>query len=213
MTSTWCSPRMPPAGCSTTASTAGAHAPTPLSTAETGPNARQIRDQSPLGSGASVGKPITEARGVGRRPAGPDRGRARSGAKRSSRPMNTVSSAARSSALSLKPADAVSTAPVVAAGLIGGWLIARETGIRPLGGVALGAAGLYAGRTWLARRGAATTAVLGATYVLGFGLSHPLAKKIGAWPAVLTVTGVAAGAAAVLSDAAYGEWTPAAPQD
>src|SRR5690625_7941303 len=86
--------------------------------------------------------------------------------------MNTRSPAARSSALSLKPADAVSTAPVVAAGLIGGWLIARETGIRPLGGVALGAAGLYAGRTWLARRGAATTAVLGATYVLGFGLSH-----------------------------------------
>src|SRR5699024_2160390 len=69
------------------------------------------------------------------------------------------------------------------------------------------------GRTWLARRGAATTAVLGATYVLGFGLSHPLAKKIGAWPAVLTVTGVAAGAAAVLSVAAYGEWTPSAPQD
>ena len=73
----------------------------------------------------------------------------------------------------------------------------------------LAAAGLYAGRTWLARRGPATTAVLGATYVVGFGLSHPLAKKIGAWPAVLTVTGVAAGAAAALSDAAYGEWIPA----
>lgn len=115
--------------------------------------------------------------------------------------------------MSLKPAENVATAPVVAAGLIGGWLTARETGIRPLGGAVLAAAGLYAGRTWLARRGPATTAVLGATYVLGFGLSHPLAKKIGAWPAVLTVTAAAAGAAALLSDAAYGEWTPADPQD
>lgn len=110
--------------------------------------------------------------------------------------------------ISLKPAESVQTAPVVAAGLIGGWLTARETGIRPLGGVLLAAAGLYAGRTWLARRGPATTAVLGATYVLGFGLSHPLAKKIGAWPAVLTVTAAAAGASAVLSDAAYSEWSP-----
>ena len=109
----------------------------------------------------------------------------------------------------IKPAASVNTAPVVALGLVGGWLTARETGIRPLGGVVLAAAGLYAGRTWLARRGPATTAVLGATYVMGFGLSHPLAKKIGAWPAVLTVTAAAAGAAAVLSDAAYSDWVPA----
>lgn len=113
----------------------------------------------------------------------------------------------------LKPAATVRTAPVVAVGLLGGYVTARETGIRPLGGAVLAAAGLYAGRTWLARRGPATTAVLGATYVLGFGLSHPLAKKVGAWPAVLAVTGVAAGAAALLSDAAYGEWTPVDPED
>lgn len=125
----------------------------------------------------------------------------------------TTTSTVKRTALSLKPAEAVNTAPVVATGLIGGWLTARETGIRPLGGVVLAAAGLYVGRTWLARRGPATTAVLGATYVVGFGLSHPLAKKVGAWPAVLTVAGVAAGAAALLSDAAYGEWTPADPQD
>ena len=102
----------------------------------------------------------------------------------------------------LKSAESVRTAPIVAVGLIGGYVTARETGIRPLGGVVLGAAGLYAGRTWLARRGPA--------YVLGFGLSHPLAKKIGSWPAVLTVTDAAAGAAAVLSDAAYGDWEPTA---
>lgn len=110
----------------------------------------------------------------------------------------------------IKPAQSVKTAPVVAIGLLGGYVTARETGIRPLGGVVLAAAGLYAGRTWLARRGSATTALLGATYVLGFGLSHPLAKKIGAWPAVLTVTAASAGAAALLSDAAYSDWMPAA---
>ena len=115
--------------------------------------------------------------------------------------------------IAIKPAESVNTAPVVALGLVGGWLTARETGIRPLGGVVLAAAGLYAGRTWLARRGPATTAVLGATYVLGFGLSHPLAKKIGSWPAVLSVTGVATGAAALLSDAAYSDWIPANPED
>lgn len=115
-------------------------------------------------------------------------------------------SSTRSSAISLKPANDVRTAPVVAVGLIGGWLTARETGIRPLGGVLLGAAGLWAGRTWLERTGPVTTAVLGATYLAGFGLSHPLAKRIGAWPAVLTVTAASAGAALLLSDAACSDW-------
>ena len=44
-------------------------------------------------------------------------------------------------AITLKKAKDVKTAPLVATGLIGGWLTARETGIRPLGGVILGAAG------------------------------------------------------------------------
>lgn len=101
----------------------------------------------------------------------------------------------------LKSATDVRTAPVVAAGLVGGWITARETGIRPLGGVVLAAAGAYAGRTWLAKSGIGTTAALGATYLLGFGLSHPLAKKIGPWPSVLAVAGASAGAAALLSDA------------
>ena len=34
----------------------------------------------------------------------------------------------------------------------------------------------------------------------GFGASHPLAKKIGAWPSVLTVAGIAAASAWVLND-------------
>jgi hypothetical protein len=109
-----------------------------------------------------------------------------------------------SDALTLKPARNVATAPLVAVGLIGGWVTARETGIRPLGGVLLGAAGAYAGRTWLAKGGPVTVAALGATYLLGFGLSHPLAKKIGAWPAVLSVTAASAAASYALSDSLPG---------
>ena len=94
-----------------------------------------------------------------------------------------------------KPQD-VSTATTVTLGLIGGWVTARETGIRPLGGVILAAAGVWAGRSWAKKTTPATTAGLCA-----FGASHPLAKKIGAWPAVLSVTAASAGAAYALSDA------------
>lgn len=90
--------------------------------------------------------------------------------------------------MSLRDAADVQTAPVVALGLVGGYLTARESGIRPLGGVLLGAAGVLAGRTWLAKRGPGVTVALSALYLLGFGLSHPLAKKIGAWPSVAVVT-------------------------
>ncbi len=103
--------------------------------------------------------------------------------------------------MNLKKAKDVNTAAVIATGLIGGWLTARETEIRPLGGVILAAAGGYAARSWNAKVGAPTAAGLTAGYVGAFGLSHPLAQKIGAWPAVLAVTAASAGAAHFLSDA------------
>ncbi len=102
--------------------------------------------------------------------------------------------------MALRNARDITTAPLTAVGLIGGYVTARETGIRPLGGVVLAGAGLLAGRTWLAKTGPATTAALSAIYLGGFGASHPLAKKIGAWPSVLAVSGVAAAAAHFLSD-------------
>ena len=74
---------------------------------------------------------------------------------------------------------------------VGGYVVARESGIRPLGGVVLGAAGLYAGRSWVAKAGGAGAAGLATVYLGGFGASHVLAKKIGAWPAVLAVAAVA----------------------
>ncbi|MDO4920169.1 hypothetical protein [Kocuria sp.] len=95
---------------------------------------------------------------------------------------------------------AVPSAALVTAGLIGGYGLARATGVRALGGVALAACGVAAGRTWLASAGPATTAGLSTLYVAGFGLSHPLAKKLGAWPSVLTVTAVNAAASWALVD-------------
>ncbi|AEG81457.1 hypothetical protein CULC22_00936 [Corynebacterium ulcerans BR-AD22] len=100
----------------------------------------------------------------------------------------------------IKPPAEVNTSAVVASGLIGGWLTARETGIRPLGGIVLAAAGVWAGRSWWAQGGAPLTSALAATYIGAFGLSHPLAKKIGAWPAVLTVTAATATVSYALSD-------------
>ncbi|SNY67411.1 hypothetical protein [Paractinoplanes atraurantiacus] len=94
----------------------------------------------------------------------------------------------------------VPTAAVTAASLIGGWQIARSTGVRPLGGAVLAAGGVLAGREWVRRTSPAVTAGLAATYVGAFGLSHPLAKRIGAWPSVLAVSAVTAAASYVLAD-------------
>ncbi|KJY29105.1 hypothetical protein VR46_37415, partial [Streptomyces sp. NRRL S-444] len=77
----------------------------------------------------------------------------------------------------------VPSSAVAAAGLVGGYAVARWTKKRPLGGVVLGAAGLAAGREWHRRGGTPAAAGLGALYLAGFAGAHPLAKKVGAWPA------------------------------
>jgi hypothetical protein len=94
----------------------------------------------------------------------------------------------------------VPTAPVVAASLIGGYYVARKTHIRPLGGAVLAAGGFVAQRQWARHGGPINAAILSSVYYGAFGVSHPLAKKIGPWPAVLTVAAVSAAAAWALSD-------------
>ncbi|WP_460859432.1 hypothetical protein [Nocardiopsis coralliicola] len=90
---------------------------------------------------------------------------------------------------------AVPTPVLTSAGLIGGYAAARATGIRPLGGAVLAACGAAAFRSWQQQAGTPAAAALTGLYTAAFGLSHPLAKKIGAWPSVLAVT-AATGAAA-----------------
>ncbi len=94
----------------------------------------------------------------------------------------------------------IPTAPIVATGLVGGYLVARETGVRPLGGAVLAAGGIVAGRQWMRSSGPVATAALAAVYLGGFGASHPLAKEVGAWPAVIGVATVSALTSWLVSD-------------
>lgn len=89
-------------------------------------------------------------------------------------------------------ARAYPTAPLAAASLIGGYGVAVATGSRPLGGVVLAAGGLACVRMWAIRRDKRTAAQLAAVGLTAFVLSHVLALAIGAWPAVLLVSGATA---------------------
>ena len=86
-----------------------------------------------------------------------------------------------------------------AAGLTGGYKVARLTEVRALGGVALAAGGVAAFKGWQENAGTCTAAALTAVYLGAFGYSHALHKKIGPWPAVCAVTG-----ATVLASLAFG---------
>ncbi|MBM7051302.1 hypothetical protein [Rothia sp. ZJ1223] len=78
------------------------------------------------------------------------------------------------------------------AGLVGGYSLARLTGVRPIGGLALAAGGVTAFKGWQNNRGTATAAALTGVYLGSFGYSHVLYKKIGPWPAVASVTAATA---------------------
>ena len=91
------------------------------------------------------------------------------------------------------------TAPIAAGSLLGGYVTARYSGQRQLGGAVL-VLGAVAGAAQWRRLGNATTGILLATYLGGFGGSHPLAKRIGAWPSVLAVSAVSGGASYLLAD-------------
>lgn len=84
------------------------------------------------------------------------------------------------------------TAFTTSAGLIGGFQVARSTGNRPLGGAVLAGAGALAFTQWCRRAGTGRAVALTAVYLGAFGASHPLSKKMGAWPSVWTVTAATA---------------------
>src|SRR3954452_22405018 len=92
------------------------------------------------------------------------------------------------------------TAPLVAAGLIGGFAAARYSGRREVGGAVFAAAGVVSARSWLRTSGPGVMGILLGVYAAAMGGSHPLAEKFGAWPSVLAVSAVAAGAAYALAD-------------
>jgi len=95
---------------------------------------------------------------------------------------------------------AVSSA-IAALGLTGGFLVARHTGRRELGGALFAAAGAWCARDWYRTSGPAAAAGLSALYVAAMGGSHPLAKRIGAWPSVVAVTAVTVAASELVTRA------------
>ncbi|KPC62839.1 hypothetical protein [Streptomyces chattanoogensis] len=94
----------------------------------------------------------------------------------------------------------VPTSVVAASGLVGGYGVARWTGKRPLGGVALAAAGAVAAKEWQEQAGTRTAVALSGAYVAAFVGSHLLAKKVGAWPSVFAVAGGVAVVSFVVAD-------------
>jgi hypothetical protein len=87
----------------------------------------------------------------------------------------------------------------VALGLIGGYAVARYSRRRSVGGAVFAVAGALTVREWSRDSGPAAAAGLGALYAVAMGGSHPLARRIGAWPAVLAVTAGTVAASEVVS--------------
>ncbi|MDO4909204.1 MAG: hypothetical protein Q3962_05050 [Corynebacterium sp.] len=93
-----------------------------------------------------------------------------------------------------------STAPLVATGIIGGWLLGRETGIRSIGGFHLCALGGLSLLSWLKKSGPIRALLLLGAYAGSVNGSRALSKKIGAWPAVLSCATFTTLAAHFLND-------------
>ncbi|RVU24419.1 hypothetical protein EOT10_15515 [Streptomyces antnestii] len=94
----------------------------------------------------------------------------------------------------------VPAAAVAASGLVGGYAVARFTKKRQLGGVVLAVAGAAAAAQWKQVAGGKVAGALTGAYIAAFAGSHPLAKKVGPWPAVFGVAGGVAAASYVLVD-------------
>lgn len=99
------------------------------------------------------------------------------------------------------PRTATPTTALVAGGsLVVGFAVAQATDVRALGGAVLVAGAAWCGRRWVRRRGALVAAGLVTAYVGAFVGSHLLAPRVGAWPAVLTVSAAVAALSWVVAD-------------
>ncbi|MFC9893153.1 hypothetical protein ACFVMC_05630 [Nocardia sp. NPDC127579] len=89
----------------------------------------------------------------------------------------------------------IPTSLLAAGGLTGGFALAQATKQRQLGGAVFAAGTLAALPRWYRTVGAGGAAALTGVTVGAMGVSHPLAKRIGAWPSVAVVSGAVALAA------------------
>ncbi|MFD1720743.1 hypothetical protein [Amnibacterium endophyticum] len=89
---------------------------------------------------------------------------------------------------------------LTSAGLLGGYGVARATGARWAGGVVLGAVGAAVATVVGREAGAWRAVAVTGTYLVAFGASHPLAKRLGAWQSVGAVAAATAIPAALLAE-------------
>ncbi len=82
----------------------------------------------------------------------------------------------------------VPTAPVAAGSMLASYLTASRLGSSSGALVLMGGGLGWSARSWNAVQGPRVASALAGLYLAAFGLSHPLAKRIGAWPAVLAAT-------------------------
>jgi len=104
------------------------------------------------------------------------------------------------------------SAPFAAGTLLAGWGVVEASGSRPLGGAVLLCGGLGCAALWRRRHGARTALALTAVGFSAFVLSHVLALAIGAWPAVLIVSAIAAAIVWLKADAPAGLTATARPE-
>lgn len=86
---------------------------------------------------------------------------------------------------------AIPSPALIGPAVLGGYAVGRRTGNRKLAGIAL-AAGLGAAVPRWAKHSPVLAAVLALGTVGLVGVSHPLSKRLGPWPAVLTTSAAAA---------------------
>jgi len=85
---------------------------------------------------------------------------------------------------------AIPSPALIGPAVLGGYYVGRSTGNRRLAGVAL-AAGLAAAVPRWSKGSPLLAAALAVGTVGLVGVSHPLSKRVGAWPAVLTTSAAA----------------------
>lgn len=95
---------------------------------------------------------------------------------------------------------ALATAPVAAGSMFGSYVIASRVGSRTGAVVTMAGALGWCTAAWKRDHGTTTAAALVGVYLAGFGVSHPLARRVGAWPAVTGMTALTGLASYVAAD-------------
>lgn len=88
---------------------------------------------------------------------------------------------------------------VAVTGLVAGFAVARASGRREAGGAVFAVAGAWCARRWWNSLGPRSAVGLVGLYAGAMGGSHPLAKRLGPWPSVASVSALVAAASELVT--------------